>query len=176
MEIIESAGRALSLKLYPGICLTTEGKARKNLRQGTSNIAPTGKQPYSYNICSSVHYPTMSPISLHCFMYYCYMPTGNGVQIQGDTKKTGTSEMLSGSHVQLAALRNRDLELQTTSLKRQVVMVQFLSINFFLLDFFNFCWGFQKFPFFVSPCITSLAELSSSGNVSSELWRGRIPP
>jgi hypothetical protein len=27
-------------------------------------------------------------------------------------------------------------------------MVQFLSIHFFLLDFFNFCWGFQKFPFF----------------------------
>jgi len=27
MKIIESAGRAPSLKLYPGICLTTEGKA-----------------------------------------------------------------------------------------------------------------------------------------------------
>jgi len=31
------------------------------------------------------------------------------------TQKTGTFEMRSGSHVQLAALRNRDLELQTTS-------------------------------------------------------------
>ena len=31
-------------------------------------------------------------------------------------------------------------------------MVQFLSINFFL-DFFNFCWVFQKFPFFCVPCI-----------------------
>jgi len=43
--------------------------------------------------------------------------------------------MRSGSHVQLTALRNRHLELQTTfgllSLKRQVIMVQFLSINFF---------------------------------------------
>jgi len=29
-------------------------------------------------------------------------------------KRTGTFEMLSDSHVQLAALRNRDLELQTT--------------------------------------------------------------
>ena len=29
-------------------------------------------------------------------------------------------------------------------------MVQFLSIIFFL-DFFNFCWVFQKFPFF---CVT----------------------
>jgi len=36
-------------------------------------------------------------------------------KLQGDTKKTGTFEMRSGSHVQLAALRNRDLELQTTS-------------------------------------------------------------
>ena len=56
--------------------------------------------------------------------------------------------MRSGSHVQLAALRNRDLELQTTSLKRQVVMVQFLSIIFF-------CWissiflGFSKVPAFL---------------------------
>ena len=31
------------------------------------------------------------------------------------TQKTGPFEMRSGSHVQLAALRNRDLELQTTS-------------------------------------------------------------
>ena len=29
-------------------------------------------------------------------------------------------------------------------------MVHFLSIIFFL-DFFNFCWGFQNFPFF---CVT----------------------
>ena len=31
-------------------------------------------------------------------------------------------------------------------------MVKFLSMIFFL-DFFNFCWVFQKFLFFVSPCI-----------------------
>jgi len=35
--------------------------------------------------------------------------------IEDDTKKKGTFEMRSGSHVNLAALRNRDLELQTTS-------------------------------------------------------------
>ena len=28
-------------------------------------------------------------------------------------------------------------------------MVQFLSINFFFLDFFNFCWVFQNFTFFL---------------------------
>jgi hypothetical protein len=33
----------------------------------------------------------------------------------------------------------------------QFVMVQFLSIIFFFFDFFNFCWVFQKFPFF---CVT----------------------
>ena len=27
-------------------------------------------------------------------------------------------------------------------------MVQFMSIIFFFFDFFNFCWVFQKFPFF----------------------------
>jgi len=65
--------------------------------------------------------------------------------------------MSSGSHVQLAALWNRNLELQTTfgllSLKRQVIMVQFLVNKICLMDFFNFCRVFQKFPFFVSPCI-----------------------
>ena len=34
--------------------------------------------------------------------------------------------------------------------KGQVVMVQFLSI-FFFLDFLNFCWFFQNFPLF---CVT----------------------
>ena len=39
-------------------------------------------------------------------------------------------------------------------------MVQFLSVNLFLLDFFNFCWVFQKFTFFVSPCnILNLREM-----------------
>jgi len=42
----------------------------------------------------------------------------------------------------------------------QVVMVQFLSINFFL-DFFNFCWVFQKFSFFVSLCITGVKHLDA---------------
>ena len=56
--------------------------------------------------------------------------------------------MRSGSHVQLAALRNRDLELQTTSLKRQVVMVQFVSIKFFF-GFLQFLLGFSKLPVFL---------------------------
>ena len=30
-------------------------------------------------------------------------------------------------------------------------MVQFLSIIFFSWIFFNFCWVFQKFPFFCAP-------------------------
>ena len=46
-------------------------------------------------------------------------------------------------------------------------MVHFLSINFFFLDFFNFCWVFQKFPFFfVSLCIFSRFASSYSGNVT----------
>ena len=42
-------------------------------------------------------------------------------------------------------------------------MVQFLLINFFFLDFFNFCWVFQKFPFFcVTPYITAQPDSSTS--------------
>ena len=33
-----TAGRALLCDLYPGICLTTEEKARKNLSQGSRTI------------------------------------------------------------------------------------------------------------------------------------------
>ena len=60
-------------------------------------------------------------------------------------------------------------------------MVQFLSINFFFVDFFNFCWVFQKFPFFYVTlyyrCAYGYIEsfLShdpvSSGPVSSVLWQ-----
>ena len=55
-----------------------------------------------------------------------------------------------GRHLQDVIFKHRQFGL--LSLKRQVVMVQFLSIIFFL-DFFNFCWVFQKFTFFVSLCI-----------------------
>jgi hypothetical protein len=67
--------------------------------------------------------------------------------------------MRSGSHVQLAALRNRELELQTTSpfsnhgsVERQVVMVQFLSIFFFISTIF--VGFFKSSRFFVPPCTT----------------------
>jgi hypothetical protein len=42
-------------------------------------------------------------------------------------------------------------------------MVQFLSIIFFFLFFFNFCWFFQKFRFFfVSPCIKQMQGTKSA--------------
>ena len=69
------------------------------------------------------------------------------------TQKKGTFEMRSGSHVQLAALRSRDLELQTTlqfsnhgSVERSTACFRHKNILVLL--------GFQKFPFFVSSCIT----------------------
>ena len=71
--------------------------------------------------------------------------------IQGDTKKTGTFEMRSGSHVQLAALRNRDFELQTTSpfsnhgsVERSTACFRHKNVLVLL--------GFQKFPFFCVTC------------------------
>jgi hypothetical protein len=63
------------------------------------------------------------------------------------TKKKGNFEMRSGSHVQLAALRNRDLELQTTSpfsnhgsLERSAACCRHKNVSR--------VWIFQKFPFF----------------------------
>ena len=59
--------------------------------------------------------------------------------------------MCSGSHVQLAALRNRDLELQTTSpfsnhgsVERSAACFRHKNVLVLL--------GFQKFPFFF--CVT----------------------
>jgi hypothetical protein len=72
------------------------------------------------------------------------------MHIQGDTKKTGAFEMRSGSHVQLAALQNRGLELQTTS----------PFSNHGSLEWSTACcchknvlhgWISSKFPFF---CVT----------------------
>jgi hypothetical protein len=40
----KSAGRVPSLRVfYPGICLTTEGKAQKNLSQGKRNFSQVTK-------------------------------------------------------------------------------------------------------------------------------------
>jgi hypothetical protein len=71
------------------------------------------------------------------------------INVQGD-KKTGTFEMRSGSHVQLATLRNKDLELQTTSPVSTTDQWNGQQ-RAVAIHFFNFCWGFQKFPFF---CVT----------------------
>ena len=65
-------------------------------------------------------------------------------------KKTGTFEMRSGSHVQLAALRNRDLELQTTSPFSNHGSVEQLAACFRHKNV-SVLLGFQNFPFF---CVT----------------------
>ena len=73
------------------------------------------------------------------------------MSVQSDTKKTGTFEMRSGSHVQLAALRNRALELQTTSPFSNHGSVERSTACFRHKNVLQFCWVFQKFPFF---CVT----------------------
>ena len=70
----------------------------------------------------------------------------------------GTFEMRSGSHVQLAALRNRDLELQTTLPFSNHIMVQFLSVTFFV-GFLQFLLGFSKVPVFLClPVFNNLIQ------------------
>ena len=58
--------------------------------------------------------------------------------------------MRSGSHVQLAALRNSDLELQTTSPFSNHGSVERSTACFRHKNVLQFC-VFQKFPFF---CVT----------------------
>jgi hypothetical protein len=68
------------------------------------------------------------------------------------TQKTVTFEMPSGNHVQLAALRNRDLELQPRHL---VIMDQwngqqraFTIKMFYMLGFLQFLLGFSRVSVF----------------------------
>jgi hypothetical protein len=96
-------------------------------------------------------------------------------------KKTGTFEMRGGSHVQLAALQNRDLELQTTlpfsnhgSVERQVVMVQFLSIKFFCWISTIFVGFFKSSRFFVSSCISSWVAKFVNFNALTLVFLGTI--
>jgi len=59
--------------------------------------------------------------------------------------------MRSGSHVQLAALRNRDLELQTTSPFSNHGSVERSTACFRHKNVLQFCWV-TKFPVFF--CVT----------------------
>ena len=69
MEIIESAGRAPSLMLYPGICLTTEGKARKNLRY----------RPKQVELIEIIN----KPLLLHLVGYLYYWQMGHNSVFKG---------------------------------------------------------------------------------------------
>ena len=45
--ITKSAGRAPSCEVYPGVCLTTEEKARKHFSQGSGRV-PVGRMKTEY--------------------------------------------------------------------------------------------------------------------------------
>jgi hypothetical protein len=88
--------------------------------------------------------------------------------VQDDTKKAGTFEMRSGSHVQLAALRNRDLELQTTSPFSNNGSVE-RSTACCRHTFLQFLLGFSKVHFFVSPCTMTVHSVYVT-NFSCTFW------
>jgi len=54
---------------YPGICLTTEEKARKNLSQGKKNLSQVNQKPqseYSIHITKApTHYKTLTNTHTH---------------------------------------------------------------------------------------------------------------
>ena len=72
-------------------------------------------------------------------------------------KKTGTFEMRSGSHVQFAALRNRDFELQTrhhfSNGQQRAFAIKMFYKNNDSLDFF-----FSKVPVFLCHPVYSLSH------------------
>ena len=84
--------------------------------------------------------------------------------------------MRSGSHVQLAALRNRDLELQTTSpfsnhrsVERSTACFRRKNVLVLL--------GFQKFPFFcvtLYQLIIALNKIQFMTNINLFRHRGAI--
>jgi hypothetical protein len=85
----------------------------------------------------------------------------------GCHKKTGTFEMRRGSHVQLAALRNRDLKLNTTStfsnhgsVERSTVCCRHKNVLH--------VWISSKYPFFfVSFCTSRCASVVLRGHIIS---------
>ena len=80
--------------------------------------------------------------------------------------------MRSGRHVQLAALRNRDLELQTTSPFNNHGSVE-SSTAYFRHKNLLVLLGFQKFPFLCHPVFLSVSFRSSSNCsscISSLIW------
>ena len=55
-------------------------------------------------------------------------------------------------------------------------MVQFLSIIFFFLNFFNFCRGFSKVPVFLChPVHSPLSAIAAPGLYLKTLKRGLMP-
>jgi DUF971 family protein len=55
-------------EFYPGICLTTEGKARKNLSQGKKNLSLVKKKPQSEYSIHITKTPTQDA-TLHSLFY-----------------------------------------------------------------------------------------------------------
>ena len=77
--------------------------------------------------------------------------------------------MRSGSHVQLAALRNRDLELQTTSPFSNHRSVERSTACFRHKNVSIFVGFFKSSRFFVSPCISD--RMSESAPSCLTLFR-----
>jgi hypothetical protein len=60
----KSVGLARLCEFYPGICLTTEKKARKNLSQGKRNLSQVKKSLSQSTVCilpkATTHYKTLT--------------------------------------------------------------------------------------------------------------------
>ena len=86
--------------------------------------------------------------------------------------------MRSGSHVQLAALRNRDLELQTTSPFSNHGSVERSTACFRHKNVSIFVGFFKSSRFFVSPCIYIYIYLFIFENLAfcEIAWKNDVEP
>jgi hypothetical protein len=96
-------------------------------------------------------------------------------------KRTGTFEMRSGSERMHTWWRTpstgrnfQALIIWITVSWKASSNVSISVNNFFSLDFFNFCWVFQKFPFFVSPCISNREYCGRQRQLRAERMINRL--
>ena len=92
--------------------------------------------------------------------------------------KCVVATMYSWQHCGTGTLNYRQLRHFSnhgSDLKRQLIMVQFLSINF-LLDFFNFCWVFHKFPFFFASSCIYVFVISNNKREDNRFCNEKVQP
>jgi len=133
----------LQWNLELGFCISSRPNltvAERNFKVGNSNL----------NVYRAIFNWHLLPVT-SCRLVY---GINTGWHKKRELLKCVVAAMYSWQHCRTGTLNYvifRHWQFGLLSLKRQVILVINGSIS--VNKFFNFCWVFQKFPFFVSPCI-----------------------